>query len=578
MEVDTPLSFLRRAGVPLPDSSADCFIDAQGDASDVTAALERGDPVVALIASNPYAARFKLLARLCVHPVLQGTRIVRVGGLQDGQVGVRRFCHLLLAASAPGTAVDNPVEHLTHLLTTPCGGERRLTLIVENADALMADTLAFITRLAVASVGRPLRIQVLLLGSQVLRLRLARTRPASVTWLTPPPPPEARAPSNPRSLWRSPHAMAVAGGAAAVLGLALIIVDDREPFPTDVAAYARQASPPVLSRAAFTVGDGDGAALPSEPAAAFPTPALEPSSPPGPAQVQTAWAAPAEDATPPAAGTVPQTGEAASGEAPEPQAAPTDAAGRPWPEPASAASPLPLPLVAPIAEAEAEPLARDLLYSEPQQAERPVSPAMLTEPPAAILPAAETVSQGTVIPASAPPVPEPPGTAPPQAGFPDADARTDAAATADGSRTGIEARPMTVSSAVPPPLATPHAGPAPQAAAAAGAMAPAGALPQPLSRPPAAAVAALLARGDALIALGDVAAARLVYHRAAALDSARAATAMGRTYDPRQLRAIGAIGVVADPEAAAAWYRRGAALGDQDAMPLLDDLTARASR
>jgi hypothetical protein len=86
------------------------------------------------------------------------------------------------------------------------------------------------------------------------------------------------------------------------------------------------------------------------------------------------------------------------------------------------------------------------------------------------------------------------------------------------------------------------------------------------------AVAALLARGDTLIALGDIAAARLVYQRAAAHASARAATATGRTYDPRFLQAIGAIGSVADLDAAAAWYRKGAALGDEDAGPLLGGL------
>ena len=98
----------------------------------------------------------------------------------------------------------------------------------------------------------------------------------------------------------------------------------------------------------------------------------------------------------------------------------------------------------------------------------------------------------------------------------------------------------------------------------------------PTGRSPAA--AALLARGDALIALGDVATARAIYQRAAALASARAATAAGRTYDPRFLQAIGVIGVVADLDAAAAWYRKGAVLGDEDATPLLRGLEARTNR
>ncbi|MDP8920363.1 MAG: hypothetical protein M3O00_16045, partial [Pseudomonadota bacterium] len=81
-----------------------------------------------------------------------------------------------------------------------------------------------------------------------------------------------------------------------------------------------------------------------------------------------------------------------------------------------------------------------------------------------------------------------------------------------------------------------------------------------------------------LIAIGDVATARLVYQRAAAHASARAATATGKTYDRRFLQAIGAIGVVADPDAAAAWYRKGAALGDEDAAPLLGGLDVKASQ
>jgi TPR repeat protein len=90
-------------------------------------------------------------------------------------------------------------------------------------------------------------------------------------------------------------------------------------------------------------------------------------------------------------------------------------------------------------------------------------------------------------------------------------------------------------------------------------------------------LAALLARGDALIAIGDIAAARLVYQRGVALGSGPAATATGKTYDPRFLRRIGAVGVVADPDSAAVWYRKGLALGDGDAAPFLGGLTAKVS-
>jgi len=101
---------------------------------------------------------------------------------------------------------------------------------------------------------------------------------------------------------------------------------------------------------------------------------------------------------------------------------------------------------------------------------------------------------------------------------------------------------------------------------------------RPVSRVLPSTVAALLARGDGLIAIGDVVAARRIYQWAAALDSARAATAMGKTYDLRFLQEIGAISVVADLDEAAVWYRKGVALGDKDAAALLGNLDARASR
>lgn len=85
-------------------------------------------------------------------------------------------------------------------------------------------------------------------------------------------------------------------------------------------------------------------------------------------------------------------------------------------------------------------------------------------------------------------------------------------------------------------------------------------------------VEALVARGDALLALRDVAAARLVYTRAAAAGSARAAAALGMTYDPRFLAQIDLPGVTSDRAAAAVWYRRAVALGDPDAAMLMQRL------
>ena len=77
-----------------------------------------------------------------------------------------------------------------------------------------------------------------------------------------------------------------------------------------------------------------------------------------------------------------------------------------------------------------------------------------------------------------------------------------------------------------------------------------------------------------MLVLGDISAARLLYQRASALGSARAATAIGKTFDPAFLTSIRASGVTADRAAAAAWYRKGAALGDQEGA----DRLARLSR
>jgi TPR repeat protein len=76
----------------------------------------------------------------------------------------------------------------------------------------------------------------------------------------------------------------------------------------------------------------------------------------------------------------------------------------------------------------------------------------------------------------------------------------------------------------------------------------------------------LLTRGDAMLALGDISAARLLYERAAALGSAGAAKALGNTYDAAFLASINAKGIVADEAAAVAWYRKAAALGDTEAI------------
>lgn len=80
---------------------------------------------------------------------------------------------------------------------------------------------------------------------------------------------------------------------------------------------------------------------------------------------------------------------------------------------------------------------------------------------------------------------------------------------------------------------------------------------------------ALIRRGDAMVAAGDISAARLLYGRAAAAGSGRAAAALGRTYDPDFLAGIRA-SIHGDPDTARAWHQRAVALGDRQARGPLD--------
>ena len=87
-------------------------------------------------------------------------------------------------------------------------------------------------------------------------------------------------------------------------------------------------------------------------------------------------------------------------------------------------------------------------------------------------------------------------------------------------------------------------------------------------RLPAAEIAALLARGDALFARRDLSSARLFYERAANAGDGRAALRLGNTYDPvfldfAHLRATG------DAALAGSWYSRARELGDAEAEILL---------
>jgi hypothetical protein len=143
-----------------------------------------------------------------------------------------------------------------------------------------------------------------------------------------------------------------------------------------------------------------------------------------------------------------------------------------------------------------------------------------------------------------------------------------------------------------PSLAAPPAAPASDPSLAAPPAAPAG---EPsLTAPPAAVAAttasnaetttrpttpeeaaALLARGDRLLSIGDVTSARLFYERAADGGAGLAAVRLGETYDPVFLDRVHLRGVRADLGTALSWYRRARDLGATDAEVLLRALETK---
>ena len=88
----------------------------------------------------------------------------------------------------------------------------------------------------------------------------------------------------------------------------------------------------------------------------------------------------------------------------------------------------------------------------------------------------------------------------------------------------------------------------------------------------------LIRRGDELLAIGDISAARLVYERAASGGSARAMIALGTTYDPIFLSRAIVRGIRPDPAIATEWYAKAAAMGDAEAASRIERLQALAPR
>jgi hypothetical protein len=80
---------------------------------------------------------------------------------------------------------------------------------------------------------------------------------------------------------------------------------------------------------------------------------------------------------------------------------------------------------------------------------------------------------------------------------------------------------------------------------------------------------ALLKRARSLLAIGDIASARLLLERAADAQEADATLMLARTYDPEVLGTSDARSITPDPEKARIWYRRAAELGSQRAQQRL---------
>jgi len=224
----------------------------------------------------------------------------------------------------------------------------------------------------------------------------------------------------------------------------------------------------------------------------------------------------------------PSAGPDSAASAPDPVSKP-DTVSDPAPidEPAPAGVPAPVSEPAPVAEAVQGPAPPSQM---PAPASSPESAETKTAPPAPI----PAVSPSSV---STPPV-SAPTVSTPAASPPDSAAEVRPAAPAPRA-----AAPPAVSSAGNPALAE-----------------------------------AMIRRADALLQRGGVSAARLRYECAAATGSGRAATAMGKTFDPAFLAGIGAVGLSADPTLASTWYQRALRLGDDEARVRLQSLGSAPSR
>ena len=176
----------------------------------------------------------------------------------------------------------------------------------------------------------------------------------------------------------------------------------------------------------------------------------------------------------------------------------------------------------------------------PFMEERPV------EQPIAWLPSVAASAPGPSAPVAAIPVPSALVSSAPVAAAP--------VASAPVASAPVPSAPVAAAPVASAPVPSAPATPAPQpATATATATAPAALDPRVVNL--------LVARGNEMLARGDMSAARLLFARAAEAGSAAAALAMARSFDPAVLATLGVPGIRPDPAASEHWYRRAAELG-----------------
>ena len=85
-------------------------------------------------------------------------------------------------------------------------------------------------------------------------------------------------------------------------------------------------------------------------------------------------------------------------------------------------------------------------------------------------------------------------------------------------------------------------------------------------------IAMLLRRGQEMLKLGDIAAARPVLRRAAEAGNSEAAFLLASTFDPIVLRELGVLGFVPDVTQALSWYEKASELGSGAAKHRIERL------